>query len=172
MIIADCAKIIHLHVLGSIIWCVWHCMIPFIAGDYCCGKILEEAETTFQPSSINEADQIREEDEQERREIELSDKCKEYIDEMEVVEKEAELHLHELHEEDEEKMEVYADKLEEEEGKEVLVDTVSDEQAQEERQPVAMKWLKKPAMANLLATEISDQQVYSFYSSVNVLGVI
>ena len=66
---------------------------------------------------------------------------------------------------------MYADKLEEEEGEEVLVDTVSDEQAQEDRQPVVMKWLKKPAMANLLA-EILDQQVYSFYSSVNVLGVI
>ena len=51
------------------------------------------------------------------------------------------------------------------------MDTVSDEQAQEDRQPVVMKWLKKPAMANLLA-EISDQQVYSFYSSVNVLGDI
>ena len=50
-----------------------------------------------------------------------------------------------------------ADKLEKEEGEEVLVDTVSHEHAQEDRQPVVMKWLKKPAMANLLAEEISDQ---------------
>ena len=114
---------------------------------------------------------MREEDGQDRREIELSNEHKEYTDKMGEVEKE-ELHLHELHEEDEEKMEVYADKLEEEEGKEGLVDTVSDEQAQEERQPVAMKWLKKPAMANLLAEEISDQQVYPVYSSFNVWGDI
>ena len=72
--------------------------------------------------------------------------------------KEEETQLYELHEEDGEKMEEYADKLEEEE--EVLVDTVSDEQVQEDRQPaVVMKWLKKPAMANLLAEEVSDQQV-------------
>ena len=96
---------------------------------------------------------MREDDEQDRRGIELSNEHKEYTDKMEEVEKE-ELHLHELHKEDEEKMEVYADNLEEEEGEEVLVDTVSDEQAQEDRQPVVMKWLKKPAMANL-AEEMS-----------------
>ena len=120
---------------------------------------MEEAENeewSIQQSSTDEADLAREEKEEEdRREIELSDEHKEYTDKMEEVEKE-ELHLHELHEEDQEKMEDYADKLEEEE---VLVDNVSDEQAQKDRQPAVMKWLKKPAMANLLAEEISDQQV-------------
>ena len=133
---------------------------------------MEEAESeewSIQQSSTDEADLAREEEEEEeeegRRDIELSDKHNEYTDKMEEVEKEG-LHLHELHEEDQEKMEDYADKLEEEE---VLVDTVSDEQAQEDRQPAVMKWLKKPAMANLLAEEISDKQVYPVYSSFNVL---
>ena len=131
----------------------------------------EREEWSIQQSSTDEADLAREEEEEEeeeegRREIELSDEHKEYTDKMEEVEKE-ELHLHELHEEDQEKMEDYADKLEEEE-EEVLVDNVSDEQAQEDRQPAVMKWLKKPAMANLLAEEISNQQVYTVYSSVNV----
>ena len=138
---------------------------------------MEEAENeewSIQQSSTDEVDLAREEDEEEeeeeegRRNIELSDEHKEYTDKMEEVEKE-ELHLHELHEEDQEKMEDHADKLEEEE---VLVDNVSDEQAQEDRQPAVMKWLKKPAMANLLAEEISDQQVYPVYSSFNVWGDI
>ena len=124
---------------------------------------MEEAENeewSIHPSSTDEADLAREEEEEEedRREIELSDEHKEYTDKMEEVEKE-ELHLRELHEEDQGKMEDYADKSEEKEEEEVLVDTVSDEQALEDRQPAVMKWLKKPAMANLLAEEISDQQV-------------
>ena len=126
---------------------------------------MEEAENeewSIQQSSTDEADLAREEEEEEEeegmRDIELSDKHKEYTDKMEEVEKEEEIHLHELHEEDGEKMEDHTDNLEEEE-EEVLVDTVSDEQAQEDRQPAVMKWLKKPAMANLLAEEISDQQV-------------
>ena len=139
--------------------------IPFYCRryNYRCGKILEEAENeewSIQQSSTDEADLAREEEEEEeegRRDIELSDEHKEYTDKMEEVEKE-ELHLHELHEEDQEKLEDYADKLKEAE-EEVLVDSVSDEQAQEDRQPAVMKWLKKPAMANLLAEEISDQQV-------------
>ena len=139
---------------------------------------MEEAENeewSIQQSSTDEADLAREEEEEEeeegRRDIELSDEHKEYTDKMEVVEKD-ELHLHELHEEDQGKMEDYADKSEEKEEEEVLVDSVSDEQAQEDRQPAVMKWLKKPAMANLLAEEISDQQVYPVYSSVDVLGDI
>ena len=125
---------------------------------------MEEAENeewSIQQSSTDEADLVREEEEEEeeegRRDIELSDEHKEYTDKMEEVEKEEETHLHELLEEDGEKMEDHTDKLVEEE--EVLVDTVSDEQAQEDRQPAVMKWLKKPAMANLLAEEISDKQV-------------
>ena len=121
----------------------------------------ENEEWSIHPSSTDEADLVREEEE-DRGNIELS-KEHEYTDKME----EEEMHLHEQHEEDGEKMEDYADKLEEEE-EEVLVDSVSDEQAQEDRQPAVMKWLKKPAMANLLAEEISDQQVYPVYSSFNV----
>ena len=69
---------------------------------------MEEAENkewSIQQSSTDEADLAREEEEEEegRREIELSDEHKEYTDKMEVVEKE-ELHLHELHEDDQEKM--------------------------------------------------------------------
>ena len=111
----------------------------------CVCKILEEAENeewSIQPSSTDEADLAREEEEEDGREIELSDEHKEYTDKMEAVEKE-ELHLHELHEEDEEKMEDYFDILEKEEEEKVLVDNVSDEQAQKDRQPAVMKWLKK-----------------------------
>ena len=138
--------------------CMWHsvCQNTFLLQEiYRCGKILEEAENeewSIHPSSTDEADLVREEEE-DRGNIGLS-KEHEYTDKME----EEQTHLHEQHEEDGEKMEDYADKLEEEEEK-VLVDSVSDEQAQEDRQPAVMKWLKKPAMANLLAEEISDQQV-------------
>ena len=62
----------------------------FIAGDnvsLCWKRLKGGVQWSIQPNSTDEAGQMREVDEQDRRGIELSDEHKEYTDKMEEVEK-------------------------------------------------------------------------------------